>query len=89
MLSAAWRGRGAVSHARAGADILAPSGMMDGMVAAIRAALDGAGFNDRAILSYAVAVTIQAAIALFEARRVPGNVEVQEVSCGLLEVQPF
>jgi porphobilinogen synthase len=47
-------GRVAVSHARAGADILAPSGMMDGMVAAIRAALDAAGHDDRAILSYAV-----------------------------------
>jgi porphobilinogen synthase len=47
-------GRAAVSHARAGADIVAPSGMMDGMVAAIRAALDGAGFQDHAILSYAV-----------------------------------
>jgi porphobilinogen synthase len=47
-------GRAAVSHARAGADIVAPSGMMDGMVAAIRAALDGAGFQDNAILSYAV-----------------------------------
>ena len=47
-------GRVAVSHARAGADILAPSGMMDGMVAAIRAALDAEGHEDRAILSYAV-----------------------------------
>jgi porphobilinogen synthase len=47
-------GRVAVSHARAGADIVAPSGMMDGMVAAIRAALDGAGYGERAILSYAV-----------------------------------
>jgi porphobilinogen synthase len=47
-------GRVAVSHARAGADILAPSGMMDGMVAAIRAALDAAGYADRSILSYAV-----------------------------------
>jgi porphobilinogen synthase len=47
-------GRVAVTHARAGADIVAPSGMMDGMVAAIRAALDGSGFTDRAILSYAV-----------------------------------
>ena len=47
-------GRVAVSHARAGADIVAPSGMMDGMVAAIRAALDGDGHDDRAILSYAV-----------------------------------
>ncbi len=47
-------GRVAVSHAGAGADILAPSGMMDGMVAAIRSALDGAGHLDPAILSYAV-----------------------------------
>ena len=47
-------GRVAVSHAAAGADIVAPSGMMDGMVAAIRAALDAAGHQDRAILSYAV-----------------------------------
>ncbi len=47
-------GRVAVSHARAGADIVAPSGMMDGMVAAIRTALDAAGFADRSILSYAV-----------------------------------
>jgi porphobilinogen synthase len=47
-------GRVALSHVRAGADIVAPSGMMDGMVAAIRSALDGAGFQDRAILSYAV-----------------------------------
>ncbi|HJR16482.1 MAG TPA: porphobilinogen synthase [Gemmatimonadales bacterium] len=46
--------RAAVSHAAAGADIIAPSGMMDGMVAAIRAALDDAGQMDRAILSYAV-----------------------------------
>ncbi len=35
----------AVSHARAGADVIAPSGMMDGMVAAIRSRLDGAGFR--------------------------------------------
>jgi porphobilinogen synthase len=47
-------GRVAVSHAAAGADIVAPSGMMDGMVAAIRSALDAAGHEDRAILSYAV-----------------------------------
>jgi porphobilinogen synthase len=47
-------GRAAISHAAAGADIIAPSGMMDGMVAAIRAALDTAGHTDRAILSYAV-----------------------------------
>jgi porphobilinogen synthase len=47
-------GRVAVSHAKAGADIVAPSGMMDGMVAAIREALDGSGFEERAIMSYAV-----------------------------------
>lgn len=46
--------RVAVAHARAGADILAPSGMMDGMVSAMRDGLDAAGFTDRAILSYAV-----------------------------------
>ncbi len=45
--------RAAVSHARAGADGVAPSDMMDGRVAAIRAALDGEGFEDRLILSYA------------------------------------
>jgi porphobilinogen synthase len=43
----------AVSHARAGADIVAPSGMMDGMVGAIRAGLDSAGFQGTPILSYA------------------------------------
>jgi porphobilinogen synthase len=47
-------GRVAVTHAEAGADIVAPSGMMDGMVAAIREALDDGGHADRAILSYAV-----------------------------------
>jgi porphobilinogen synthase len=47
-------GKVAVSHAAAGADIVAPSGMMDGMVEAVRAALDTAGHHDRAILSYAV-----------------------------------
>ncbi|NOS99396.1 MAG: porphobilinogen synthase [Phycisphaerales bacterium] len=46
--------RTAVSHARAGADIAAPSDMMDGRVAAIRAALDRDGFTHTAILSYAV-----------------------------------
>jgi porphobilinogen synthase len=44
----------AVSHAQCGADIVAPSGMMDGMVAAIRAALDENGFENILILSYAV-----------------------------------
>jgi porphobilinogen synthase len=43
----------AVSHARAGADVVAPSGMMDGMVAAIRDGLDRAGFSHTPILSYA------------------------------------
>jgi porphobilinogen synthase len=43
----------AVSHARAGADLVAPSDMMDGRVGAIRGALDGEGFDDIAILSYA------------------------------------
>ena len=47
-------GRAAVSHARAGADIIAPSGMMDGMVAAIRSALDAEDHIEQAILSYAV-----------------------------------
>jgi len=42
----------AVSHARAGADIVAPSDMMDGRVAAIRRALDDEGFTDVAVLSY-------------------------------------
>jgi porphobilinogen synthase len=44
----------AVSQARAGADVIAPSGMMDGMVAAIRAGLDAAGFTHVPILSYAI-----------------------------------
>ena len=44
----------AVSLAKAGADWVAPSGMADGMVAAIRDALDTAGFIDTVILSYAV-----------------------------------
>jgi porphobilinogen synthase len=43
----------ALSHARAGADIVAPSDMMDGRVAAIRTILDDYGFTDVAILSYA------------------------------------
>jgi len=45
-------GKIAVSHAEAGADIVAPSGMMDGMVKAIREALDDEGFHDVAIMSY-------------------------------------
>lgn len=43
----------AVSHALAGADLIAPSGMMDGMVGAIRSALDGNGFSHVPIMSYA------------------------------------
>ncbi|MFQ5345379.1 MAG: porphobilinogen synthase [Mariprofundus sp.] len=44
----------AVSYARAGVDIVAPSGMMDGMIAAIRTALDHAGFSHVPVMSYAV-----------------------------------
>jgi len=47
-------GRIAVSHAEAGADVVCPSGMLDGMVAAIRSALDAEGREGVAILSYAV-----------------------------------
>jgi len=46
--------RASVTYAQAGADVIAPSDMMDGRVAAIRAALDDAGFEDRVICSYAV-----------------------------------
>jgi porphobilinogen synthase len=46
-------GQTAVSHAEAGADIVAPSGMMDGMVATIRQALDGHGYQHLPIMSYA------------------------------------
>lgn len=42
----------AVVQAEAGADVIAPSGMIDGMVRSVRAALDGSGFQDRVILSY-------------------------------------
>ena len=45
-------GRTAVSHARAGADLLAPSDMMDGRVGAIRDELDGEGFSETPILAY-------------------------------------
>lgn len=44
----------AVSYAKAGIDIIAPSGMMDGMIGAIRTGLDKAGFQDVPIMSYAV-----------------------------------
>jgi porphobilinogen synthase len=43
----------AIAQAAAGADLVAPSGMMDGQVAAIRAALDDAGWHERGILAYA------------------------------------
>jgi len=46
--------RAAVSHAAAGADVVAPSDMMDGRVAALREALDAAGHGETPILSYAV-----------------------------------
>ena len=46
--------RTAVSHAEAGADVVAPSDMMDFRIGAIRAALDGSGFSETPILSYAV-----------------------------------
>ena len=48
-----WLAWSAVSHARAGADVVAPSDMMDGRVAAIRKALDAAGYAGIPILSYA------------------------------------
>jgi porphobilinogen synthase len=46
-------GKQAVSHAEAGADVVAPSGMMDGMIQAIRDALDQKGFQHLPIMSYA------------------------------------
>ena len=49
----AWLAEAALSHARAGADIVAPSDMMDGRVAAIRHSLDHQGFQKTAILAYA------------------------------------
>lgn len=48
-----WLAASALSHAKAGADIVAPSDMMDGRVARIRAALDNAGYLNIPILSYA------------------------------------
>ncbi|MEP7220851.1 MAG: porphobilinogen synthase [Bacteroidota bacterium] len=46
--------RAAISHAAAGADIIAPSDMMDGRIGAIRRGLDAAGYHDIPIISYAV-----------------------------------
>ena len=48
-----WLAKSAVSHVRAGADVVAPSDMMDGRVAAIRKALDVEGFTNTPILAYA------------------------------------
>jgi porphobilinogen synthase len=48
-----WLAAAAVSHVRAGADLVAPSDMMDGRVAAIRRALDAHGFQNTPILAYA------------------------------------
>jgi porphobilinogen synthase len=48
-----WLAKTAISHARAGADIVAPSDMMDGRVGAIRRELDKAGFQKTAIFAYA------------------------------------
>ncbi|MBL1217990.1 MAG: porphobilinogen synthase [Planctomycetes bacterium] len=45
--------KASVAHAEAGADVIAPSGMIDGMVTVIRQALDGAGFDQTSIMSYA------------------------------------
>lgn len=47
-------GKQVVSHAKAGADMVAPSGMMDGMIGEIRDALDSAGFEHIPVMSYAV-----------------------------------
>jgi porphobilinogen synthase len=48
-----WLAKSALSHARAGADIVAPSDMMDGRVAAIRTTLDANGFEKTPIMAYA------------------------------------
>ncbi len=47
----------AISHAEAGADIIAPSAMMDGQVGAIREALDDAGFRDTGIMGYSAKIS--------------------------------
>jgi len=66
--------RAAVAQADAGADITAPSGMMDGQVAAIRAALDGAGHTSTAILAYAA----KYASSLFEPFRDAVDVSIAD-----------
>jgi porphobilinogen synthase len=50
-------GKVATSHAKAGADIIAPSGMMDGMIGAIRSSLDASGFENVPVMSYAAKYT--------------------------------
>lgn len=65
-------GRIAVAQAAAGADVVAPSGMMDGQVAAIRGALDAAGHADTAILAYAA----KYASALYGPFRQAAGVEI-------------
>lgn len=45
--------RASIAHAEAGADVIAPSGMIDGMVGAIRTGLDGSGFEHVSVMSYA------------------------------------
>jgi len=45
-------GQQAIVHAKAGADMIAPSGMMDGIIEALRGALDGAGYSELPIMSY-------------------------------------
>jgi porphobilinogen synthase len=52
-ISLEWLAKSAVSHARAGADMVAPSDMMDGRVRAIRQALDAESFSQISIMSYA------------------------------------
>ncbi|OIQ37261.1 MAG: delta-aminolevulinic acid dehydratase [Bacteroidetes bacterium MedPE-SWsnd-G1] len=47
-------GKQAISHAKAGADMIAPSGMMDGTVAMVRESLDNTGFSDIPIMAYSV-----------------------------------
>ena len=64
--------RGAVAQANAGADVCAPSGMMDGQVASIRRALDGAGHQQAAILAYSA----KYASALYGPFREAGDVTI-------------
>ena len=63
----------AVSQARCGADVVAPSAMMDGQVAAIREALDDAGFEHTPILSYAVKFSSSSPTSENSSTRVPSG----------------